>query len=63
MQANTQAEALEQAFEEAQCALATKHDLLELDNHLTDKLTLRMGAMFVANVTILSVILALLKLF
>jgi len=56
-QAEVQAEAIFEIIDEK---LATKRDLRELEERLTNKLTIRMGSMMIAAVTLLAVLIKIL---
>jgi len=56
-QAEVQAEAIAEIIEEK---LATKKDLLELEERLTYKLTIRFGSMLIAAVTVLAILIKIL---
>jgi hypothetical protein len=57
-QAEIQAEAMKELIENN---LATKQDLKELEERLTYRLTMRLGGLMVAGITILSILVTLLS--
>lgn len=57
-QAEVQAEAMRELIDNN---LATKCDLKELEEHLTSKLTIRLGGLMIAGITALSILVSILS--